>query len=177
MSKTQNNIITRHKDDATSVTIIVEELRQEPHNPILLFKPQGSSCTEFPLIHHDGFLLIMQTEFQKELYSKYAHTVLCVDSTHGTNSYRFLLLTCMVVDDFKKGIYQYAYYIMYMYLYSVRKVIPVPHLSISRNFDYSSHYSPKCVAKCYFTEYYVLINAHVYIMYTCRMANCMVHFG
>ena len=92
----------------------------------------------------------MQTEFQ-ELFSKYAHTVLCIDSIHGTNSYHFLLLTHMVVD-FKKGINFYAYYIMYMYLYNVCKVIP--HLSISRNFDHSSHYSPKCVVKFYFTEYY-----------------------
>ena len=34
--------IKRHESDAVSVSITVEELKGEPFNPILMYKPQGT---------------------------------------------------------------------------------------------------------------------------------------
>ena len=38
----------------------------------------------------------MRSKFQLELYERYASTILCIDSTHGTNQYRFKLITINV---------------------------------------------------------------------------------
>ena len=37
------------------------------------------------------------------MYMRYASKILCIDSTHGTNAYKFKLLTAMVADDFAAG--------------------------------------------------------------------------
>jgi len=37
---------------------------------------------------------------------QYAHKVMCVDATHGTNAYRFKLITVMVADDYGEGNYK-----------------------------------------------------------------------
>ena len=34
---------------------------------------------------------------------RFASKILCIDSTHGTNAYKFKLLTVMVSDDFAAG--------------------------------------------------------------------------
>ena len=81
----------RHQDDATSVSLVVAELQQESFNPILVYKPQGTLDSQYPSLPVDSFILIIQTEFQMQLYRKYAHKILCIDSTHCTNAYRFKL--------------------------------------------------------------------------------------
>ena len=50
--KVDDRIIKRHEDDATSVTMMVSELEQEPFNPILVFKPQGSKDPSYPFQVH-----------------------------------------------------------------------------------------------------------------------------
>lgn len=93
-------VIKRHEDDATSVTLIVSELREEAFDPVLFFKPQGSKLpdsdrqlADYPALPEESFILAIQTEFQLELYNQYAPTILCIDSTHGTNQNRFKLIT------------------------------------------------------------------------------------
>ena len=103
--KLHDNQVIRHQDDATSVSIRVAELQQEPFNPILLFKPQGEPDSQHPTLSIESFILIMQTEFQMQLYRKYAHKILCIDSTHCTNAYRFKLISCLVQDEFGSGWY------------------------------------------------------------------------
>lgn len=100
-----------HEDDATSVSILIEKLRREPFNPLLAFKPQGVTLPKYPLLLKDSFLLAIQTEFQMQLFQRYSNKILCIDSTHGTNSYKFKLITCIVPDDFGSGkqIYFYIY--------------------------------------------------------------------
>ena len=102
-AKVKDFSIKRHQNDATSVNLIVEELRNEPYNPVLIYKPQGRSDPQFPTLQDDTFVLAIQTKFQKELYEAHASTILCIDSTHGTNQYRFKLITCVVPDDHGKG--------------------------------------------------------------------------
>ena len=52
----------------------------------------------------NDFLLGLQTEFQKEIFIKYAKKLVCVDATHGTNAYDFQLITVLVIDDYDEGI-------------------------------------------------------------------------
>ena len=93
----------RHDDDAPSVGMIVNELRQEPFNPVLLHKPQHCKVEQHPSLPKDCFRLAIQTEWQKALYDKHASSILCIDSTHGTNAYKFKVITCTVADEFGKG--------------------------------------------------------------------------
>ena len=86
-----------------SVDLFVQELRGEPYNPILLYKRQHEVDQQLPSLPQDAFLLAIQTDFQQQLYQQYAHKVLCVDATHGTNAYRFKLITVMVADDYGQG--------------------------------------------------------------------------
>ena len=101
--KVDDRIVKRHDDDATSVTMMVAELQQEPYNPIVMFKPQGSKDDLHPALQADSFVLVIQTQFQMKLYQKYASTILCIDSTHGTNQYRFKLISVVVPDEYGKG--------------------------------------------------------------------------
>jgi hypothetical protein len=41
------------------------------------------------------------TEAQCELLRKYGSDCICIDGTHGTNSYDFELITLLVVDDIR----------------------------------------------------------------------------
>ena len=86
--------------------MLVKELQAEPYNPILLYKPQGITDPKLPGISKDGFILALQTEFQRDLYRQYASTVTCIDSTHKTNAYDFKLVTLLVhvVDEYREGI-------------------------------------------------------------------------
>ena len=72
-----DRLIKRHEDDATSVTLMVAELQHEPFDPVLIFKPQGSLDDSHPMLDKNSFVLVIQTEFQMELYRKYASTILC----------------------------------------------------------------------------------------------------
>ena len=110
--KVKDATIKRHENDATSVTMMVAQLKQEPFNPVLVFKPQGAQDQNYPKVPAESFLLIIQTQFQMELYRKHASTILCLDATHGTNQYRFKLMTCIVPDDHGKG-----EFFIHVYLY------------------------------------------------------------
>ena len=78
---------------AHKVSLYVAELQQETFNPILVYKVQGELDPNFPSLSSDSFVLALQTEFQLGLYQKYAPSVLCIDSTQGTNAYNFKLIT------------------------------------------------------------------------------------
>ncbi len=110
--KVSDCIIKRHEDDAASVSLLVSELHKESFNPVLFFKPQGSKSQEHPSFPEEAFILAIQTKFQLELYKQHAPTILCIDSTHGTNQYRFKLITIIVRDDLGKG--QCSYTLTYI---------------------------------------------------------------
>ena len=48
-------------------------------------------------------MIVLQTELQQQLYMQFAFNGICLDTTHGTNMYDFLLTTIMVVDEFGEG--------------------------------------------------------------------------
>ena len=101
--RVKDSEIKRHENDAISVAMIVAELKEEPFDPILIFKPQSIKDLTQPTLPTESFLLAFQTQFQMELYRKHASTILCIDSTHGINQYRFKLITCIVPDELGKG--------------------------------------------------------------------------
>ena len=102
----QDLSIIRHSDDATSVQLAVTALQQEKFNPILYFKPQHTVDENYPQLSQDTFALILQTDFQRQMYREFCSKIICIDSTHGTNSYKFKLVTLLVSDDFAAGLLQ-----------------------------------------------------------------------
>ena len=40
----------------------------------------------------------------RDMLKKFGRNVICMDSTHGTNAYQFLLISVMVLDDYEEGI-------------------------------------------------------------------------
>ena len=105
MSRKVNHLSKiRHENDAQSVEEMVAELRQVSHDPILCYKRQGILDPDFPHFPEDAFVLAFQTRFQKELYEMFASTIVCIDSTHKTNSHNFKLITVVVPDEYGEGI-------------------------------------------------------------------------
>ena len=103
--KHQYNItyVQNDNNDAKSVLFWVAEMEREDHNPVLCFKAQGEKSNHVGIESND-FLLGLQTEFQKDMFVKYATKLVCVDATHGTNAYDFQLITVLVIDDYDEGI-------------------------------------------------------------------------
>ena len=56
-----------------------------------------------PGLPDDLFLLLIQSEEQAEAYRAHAGKILCVDSTHKTNQYRFKLVSAVVSDENGEG--------------------------------------------------------------------------
>lgn len=98
--------IQKHPNDLMSVCTWVQELKSLPYNPIVVFKPQeeSSSHTSSGCLTNDTFLLGIQTEYQRDAMQHYGNKIICMDSTHGTNIYDFLLISILVVDDFGEGL-------------------------------------------------------------------------
>ncbi|GBM13262.1 hypothetical protein AVEN_226254-1 [Araneus ventricosus] len=95
------------KDDSTSVVSIVECLRKEPYDPILIFKLQnsttlyGPSDLDYLPTSQTSFALGFQTEHQRDMLVSNSDKVLCIDSTH--NQYDFYLINLIVPDNYGKG--------------------------------------------------------------------------
>ena len=103
--KHQYNIscMQKDQDDANSIMYWVAEMEREDHNSVLCFKSQGDISSHAGIESND-FLLGIQTEFQHEMFVKHATKLVCVDATHGTNSYDFQLITVLVIDDYDEDI-------------------------------------------------------------------------
>eukprot|EP00794_Sanderia_malayensis_P011705 gene11705-12923_t len=101
--KHQFNVDLMEKDssDTQSVHYWVNELRKGDYNPVLIYKPQGTDGYDLP---KDDFLLGIQTQYQLEHLMKHGGKVICMDATHGTNQYDFLLISILVVDDYGEGL-------------------------------------------------------------------------
>ena len=95
-----DRLIKRHDNDAMSDSILVREIQQKPFNPVLIHKPQGMILEEFPTLAKKSSVLAVQREFQMEIYRKFCNKILCIDSTHSTNAYRFKLIAYVVPNKF-----------------------------------------------------------------------------
>lgn len=93
----------RHQNDATSVQAWVNEMNQEGHMCVLFYKPQDKVLEEHHELKKDDFILIIMNQAQCEILKKFGSDCICLDSTHGMNSYDFQLTTLMIIDDMRQG--------------------------------------------------------------------------
>ena len=97
--------IQRHQNDHQSASICVEEMASAGYNPILLYKAQGIEQTkDVDNLRKNDILLCLQTEFQKDMMAKFGSNIICVDATHDTTMYDFLLITVLVMDKYGEGV-------------------------------------------------------------------------
>ena len=98
--------VEKHPIDAVSVGAWIEELKTKGEdNPVLLVKSQGQSQPEnCDNLEVRDFVLVLQTPLQRDMLKTFApNRVVCVDATHGTNGYDFLLISVLVIDEFGEG--------------------------------------------------------------------------
>ena len=80
-------------------------MKTQEKNPVLLYKAQGQIPPQgYENLSHKDFAIAIQTPLQAEILKRFSSDrVICVDSTHGTNSYNFSLITVMVIDEYGEG--------------------------------------------------------------------------
>lgn len=96
-----NKESVRHTNDAVSVEAWVRELNET--GCILFYKPQDTISELHPQLKPEDFFLIIMNKGQKDILEKYGNDVVCVDGTHGINSYEFELVTLLILDDMREG--------------------------------------------------------------------------
>lgn len=69
-------------------------------SPVLFYKEQGDP---YDSLKDEDFMLVIMTNFQQNQMLKFAHDKICIDGTHGTNSYDVQLFTLLTVDEFGTG--------------------------------------------------------------------------
>ena len=96
--------VQKAKNDQDSVQAWINEWKENGNNPILYYKLQGEDVSDdFDLLKED-FIIVIQTPFQKAMAQKFSSKGVCIDSTHGTTGYDFLLTTLMVTDECGEGL-------------------------------------------------------------------------
>ena len=99
--------IQKHSVDSVSVASWVAQMMEKGgDSPVLLYKPQGTEYAEVGIcngLREDDFLLVLQTPLQMEMLHSFGNNIICVDATHGTNEYDFMLVSMIVVDDYGEG--------------------------------------------------------------------------
>ena len=96
--------ISRHPNDLTSVCAWVEEFKESPHNPIILFKTQGKQLENMENVGTDDFILVLQTQFQLDMLKANGNKCICMDATYGVNMYAFMLISILIIDEYGEGI-------------------------------------------------------------------------
>ena len=72
-------------------------------SPMILYKLQGSTqSSKSNNLGDTDFVLPIQTPLQAHIMKTFGER-LCVDGTHGTNGYNFMLITVMVVNEYGEG--------------------------------------------------------------------------
>ncbi|XP_008183946.1 uncharacterized protein LOC103309671 [Acyrthosiphon pisum] len=97
-----NYATRRHKNDAVSVNLWVNELKSQFKEdcPILYYKAQDEDDI---FLERKDFALILMTKFQAKQILKFGPNKICIDGTHGTNAYDIQLYTIMTVDEYGTG--------------------------------------------------------------------------
>jgi len=94
--------VTKHQNDLFSVKIWVEEMRALGNdNPVLYVKFQHE---EDEVFKKEDFVLVLMTQFQREMYLKFGNDIVCIDGTHGLNAYDFYLYSLVIIDEFGNGV-------------------------------------------------------------------------
>lgn len=72
-------------------------------SPVLFYKGQDSVLEEYPQLKSSNFILCIMNEGQTHVLQKFCSDCICIDSTHGLNSYQFEMHTLLVLDDLRQG--------------------------------------------------------------------------
>lgn len=92
--------IQRSSDDQSSLLSWIKQWDMESESsPIVAYRIQGNTCGyDMSELMEDDFIVIIQTELQKEMMQKFGKTCICCDSMMvGT---KFALTTLLVCDEF-----------------------------------------------------------------------------
>uniref|UniRef100_A0A1B6DYX6 SWIM-type domain-containing protein n=1 Tax=Clastoptera arizonana TaxID=38151 RepID=A0A1B6DYX6_9HEMI len=84
-----------------SIEFWVREFKSSSENATLVYKPQGTVCTEYPNLDCNDFVLFFMTDAQKQLYIKYGGDIVCVD---GVKTHNFQLYALLVLDNSREVI-------------------------------------------------------------------------
>ena len=109
MAKTLESITQhRHSDDAKSVFLMVQALMKEEYSGVLMYKPENGVAVVGPKnLPQDSQLFVLghMTKEQEERLKANAFKIVCVDSTHELNQYKFklVMVTLLVPDEFHRG--------------------------------------------------------------------------
>ena len=93
-------------NDVLSLTCIVNKLKTEKYDSVLIYKPKGSTTLSDPSDLDnlqnslDLFAIGIQTSRQKDMMIQGCKDILCIDSTHKTNHYDYYLINLIVPDQF-----------------------------------------------------------------------------
>lgn len=98
-----NNEAVRHKNDALSVETWVQNLKSDEKFSLVYYKPQDEIDRQYLNLQKEDFLLIIMNNYQLTMLKKFGNDVICIDETHGMNSYHFNLTTILVLDDMREG--------------------------------------------------------------------------
>lgn len=84
-----------HKDDGQSILQWVARLKGD----ILAFKSSAEAAPAGSGLDPDTFVLILQTEYQREVFEKEGHSFAGIDATHNTTHYMNTSLFTVIVRD------------------------------------------------------------------------------
>ena len=70
-------------------------------NSVLFYKRQDD---EHSHIDKQDFMLVLMTEFQRNMLLRFGADRICVDLTHGISGYDFELVTVLIIDKHEEGI-------------------------------------------------------------------------
>lgn len=96
--------VQRSENDQESVRAWIQEWQESGNNPVLFYKLQGEQAQEDLDLLQEDFFIVIQIPFQKAMAQKFASKGVCIDSTHGTTGYDFLLTTVMVTVEYGEGL-------------------------------------------------------------------------
>ena len=67
------------------------------------FLDYSSLLYSYRHLHKESFLLSNDC-ISIQIFEKFSHNIVCIDSTHKTNPYRLKLVTIVVTEELKNGI-------------------------------------------------------------------------
>ncbi|KAI0040579.1 hypothetical protein FA95DRAFT_1502627 [Auriscalpium vulgare] len=91
-------LVRFHPEDGVSTARWVHKLRED--GTFVVFKSIADPVPEGSEIEEDAFILIIQSEFQREAYERYGPNFFGIDATHNTTQYAGMLLFTIIVRDF-----------------------------------------------------------------------------
>lgn len=102
-NKQAPNVAERISPTVSSDGSSVDAFVERNASSILYFKNQEEIDVDYPIFDLNDFILILMSETQKENLRKFGHDVVAIDGSRGIHDSDFILLTLLVVDDFREG--------------------------------------------------------------------------